>query len=235
MRADRRDPLAEPVRRGAHRSEPAEKSGLASVGYFLGSTVPRRVQPPRLLNVLLVSGVTLALALFGYSTTQIYLRFSEPPTAQDSGPVTPGTSDRLAPSGGSASPESDPHASGSGGGSTPNAAVVSVVSYEAVESSATEFTGEVTVTNTGATVLDDWELALEFADAKVTSAWDVEWRATENGIVAREPEWSKGLGPGESVTVNFTADGRAQNPVSCSLNGHTCDLGPAPDDRPSGS
>ncbi|QBI55696.1 cellulose binding domain-containing protein [Streptomonospora litoralis] len=220
MRSDRRDPLAQP-RRGAHRSEPADKTRLAAVGYFLGSTVPKKVQPPRLLNVLLVSGVTLALTLFGYSTTQIYLRFSEPPAAQESGPAESGGGLRPAPTG-SAGPE---HSAGEGsGGSASSASVMSVVSYQAVESSDTGFTGEVTVTNTGSAVLDDWELALEFADAEVTSAWDVQWRATENGMVAREPEWSGGLAPGDSVTVSFTADGRTQNPVSCSLNGHACEL-----------
>src|SRR5690625_1411951 len=226
MRSDRRAPLTERSRRGAHRSEPDDKGGLAAVGYFLGSTVPKRVQPPRLLNVLLISGVTLGLTLFGYSTTQIYLRFSEPPTAQDSGPASPGSSADPTPSGGSVAP---PEAStgASGGPSGSGADAVSVVSYEAVESSGTQFTGEVTVTNTGSRVLDDWKLSLEFADAEVTSAWDVQWQATDNGIVAREPEWSGGLGPGESVTVSFIADGRAQNPVSCELNGRTCDLGPA--------
>ncbi|GAA1761688.1 MULTISPECIES: cellulose binding domain-containing protein [Streptomonospora] len=218
MRADRRDPLAERPQRGAHRSEPAEKGRVAAVGYFLGSTVPRRVQPPRLLNVLLISGVTLALTLFGYSTTQIYLRFSEPPTAQESNPSAPGTSEPLAPGGATAAPGPEATA-----GTGSRAEMVSVVSYEAVESSATGFTGEVTVTNTGSAVLDDWELALEFADAEVTSVSDAEWRSTENGIVASEPADAAGLRPGESVTVSFTAEGRAQNPVSCSINASPCD------------
>ncbi|MUL42197.1 hypothetical protein FZ103_13575 [Streptomonospora sp. PA3] len=219
MRSGRRDPLAERPHRGAHRSEPAEKGRLAAVGYFLGSTVPKRVQPPRLLNVLLISGVTIALTLFGYSTTQIYLRFSEPPAAQGGG-TAPGASEQLAPSGGSAPPAPEEDSSG---GDAPRADMVSVVSYQAVESSATQFTGEVTVTNTGSAVLEDWQLVLEFADAEVTSVEDAQWRATENGIIASEPERSGGLGPGESVTLGFTADGRAQNPVACSLNGHPCD------------
>ncbi|MFD0774890.1 cellulose binding domain-containing protein [Streptomonospora algeriensis] len=196
-----------------HRSEPADKSPMAAVGYFLGSTVPKRVQPPRLLNVLLISGVTLALTLFGYSTTQIYLRFSEPPIAQEAGPTAPDTSERVAPSGGPAPEE--------GGEST--AEMVSVVSYEAVESSSTGFTGEVTVTNTGSAVLEDWELALEFADAEVTSVREADWRATENGVVASEPAGADGLEPGDSVVLHFTAEGRAQNPVACSLNGSPCD------------
>lgn len=216
MRAGRDDPLERP-QRGLHRSEPVDKSRLAALGYFLGSTVPKRVQPPRVLNVLLISGVTLALTLFGYSTTQIYLRFSEPPTAQEAGPTAPDTSERLAPSSGPATEESG----------KASAEMVSVVSYEAVASSGSGFTGEVTVTNTGSALLKDWELALEFADARVTSVADAEWRATENGVVAGEPAGADGLEPGDSVTLSFTAEGRAQNPVACSLNGSPCDWGAA--------
>ncbi|GAA4915870.1 cellulose binding domain-containing protein [Streptomonospora salina] len=212
MRSARRDPLDRP-QRGLHRSEPADKTRLAAVGYFLGSTVPRHVQPPRLLNVALISGVTLALTLFGYSTTQIYLRFSEPPAAQQAGPTSPDTSERLDPSAEPGTRESEEDA----------AEMVSVVSYEAVEASGTGFTGEVTVTNTGSAALEDWELALEFAEARVTSVADAEWRATENGVVASEPAGAGGLAPGDSVTLNFRAEGRAQNPVSCSLNGNPCD------------
>lgn len=50
-------------RRGAHRSEPVGDGTLAAVTHLLGTTVPKRVQPPRLLNVLLFSGVTLSLIL----------------------------------------------------------------------------------------------------------------------------------------------------------------------------
>ncbi|MBV2362591.1 cellulose binding domain-containing protein [Streptomonospora nanhaiensis] len=227
MRAGRRDPLAERPRRGgsrtresrgAHRAEPANPGGLAAVGYFLGSTVPKRVQPPRLINVLLVSGVTLALTLFGYSTTQIYLRFSDPP---DSGSPAPGAGERVPPT---AEADAAQPGTGPGGSADSASSTVSVVSYETVESSATGFTGAVTVTNTGTAVLADWELALEFADATVTSVRDVDWRATEHGVVARAPDSSDGLGPGESVTLSFTAAGTAQAPVTCALNGRPCDL-----------
>ncbi|GAA3745349.1 cellulose binding domain-containing protein [Salinactinospora qingdaonensis] len=72
---------AEGGQRGAHRAEPQGSGPLATVGHVLGSTVPKRVQPPRLLRVLLISGMTIGLCLFGYSTTQIYLRFTEPPAS----------------------------------------------------------------------------------------------------------------------------------------------------------
>ncbi len=197
---------------------------------MLESTVPKRVQPPRLLTVLLVSGVTLALTLFGYSTTQIYLRFSEPPMDQGSAPGS-GTSDRIDPteSAGTGTSAPGPGASAGPGddtkdGSGTDAPIISTVSYQTVESSGTAFTGEVTVTNTSDSVLDGWELALGFADAEVTSAWNVDWEPTQDGIIARQPAGAAGLAPGETVTVGFTAEGTAQSPTSCLLNGRSCDL-----------
>ncbi|MFC4560293.1 cellulose binding domain-containing protein [Nocardiopsis mangrovi] len=186
------------------------------MGHVLESTVPKRVQPPRFLTVMVVSGVTLALTLFGYSTTQIYLRFSEPPDAQGA----------LPDAGATAAPDTAPGVGGpdtappDSGGSTS----VSAVSYQTVETSSDSFTGQVTVTNTGGSALDGWELSLGFSDATVTDAWDVEWERTGSGIVARQPDWADPLEPGDSVTVSFTAEGEAQRPDSCSLNDAPCDL-----------
>ncbi|WP_067966959.1 cellulose binding domain-containing protein [Nocardiopsis trehalosi] len=213
LTADARARRARGDRRGAHRAEPADSGPLATVGHVLESTVPKRVQPPRFLTVLLVSGTTLALTLFGYSTTQIYLRFSDP---GDGPSGSPGASGPLDPGAGGASPS----APAAGGGDTS----VSAVSYRTVESSSGTFTGRVTVTNTGADVLEDWELDLGFADARVTSADSVEWEPTDSGVVARPPAGSGGLAPGASVTVDFTAEGPAQSPITCSLNGAPCDL-----------
>ncbi|MFC3999582.1 cellulose binding domain-containing protein [Nocardiopsis sediminis] len=187
------------------------------MGHVLESTVPKRVQPPRFLTVMVVSGITLALTLFGYSTTQIYLRFSEPPDAEGALPGAGATPAPTADPGGAA--PADP------GGSAPDGSTsVSTVSYQTVETSSGSFTGQVTVTNTGGSSLDDWELALGFADATVTDAWDVDWERTRTGIVARQPDWADPVGPGDSVTVSFTAEGEAQSPDSCALNGAPCDL-----------
>ncbi|CAM4128080.1 hypothetical protein GCM10009799_28840 [Nocardiopsis rhodophaea] len=216
-------------RRGAHRSEPENTSALASVGHVLESTVPKRVEPPRLLTVLLISGVTLALTLFGYSTTQIYLRFSDPPAGHESAPDT-GKSERLD------QPDARPSASTTpeGGGEPRSAAEnapagtgdpePSTVTYRLVETTDTTFTGELTITNTGNAPLPGWELAIGFSDVTVTSAWDADWETTPTGLIARPSDGRGGLAPGESVTVRFIAEGPAQSPTSCSLNGHFCDL-----------
>src|SRR5699024_4113397 len=82
------------TRRGVHRSEPEDAGTLRRLGGLLESTVPKRVEPPRLLNVLVISGVILGLLLFGYSTTQIYLQFGNTPE----GPQAPGAQEDMAPS-----------------------------------------------------------------------------------------------------------------------------------------
>jgi len=234
-------------RRGAHRSEPENSGALATVGHVLESTVPKRVRPPRLLSVLVISGVMIALVLFGYSTTQIYLRFSEPPVDNgadtapggvlDSEPSPEageepdaGTSQTRAEEPGEEPGDDEDGADGSDRppdaspeqGGADAAGASGAVSYSTVESSDSNFTGQVTVTNTGDGSMDGWELVLGFSDATVTSAWDVDWEATSDGVIARQPSWSGGIAPGESVTVHFTAEGRAQEPASCTLNGAPC-------------
>lgn len=215
------------ARRGAHRSEPEQSGPLRTVGMVLGSTVPKKVRPPRLLSVLLVSGVTLGLVLFGYSTTQIYLRFSEPPvehgTAPSGGPAAGGPS-AAAPGDGTGGGEARAEEEQGPGGTQGAVGATTAMSYTTVEASSSDFTGRVTLTNTGAETLNGWELVLGFDGATVTSAWDVEWEATGDGVVARAPDRGDGLAPGESVDVNFTAEGTAQAPSSCVFNGESCSL-----------
>ncbi|MDT0327822.1 cellulose binding domain-containing protein [Nocardiopsis lambiniae] len=203
------------IRRGAHRSEPENVGALRRFGGLIESTVPKRVEPPRLLNVLVVSGVILGLLLFGYSTTQIYLQFGGTP-----GGTTQGPQDGAGPSGDiSPSPETASQAPQTQAGAEPT-----TVAYRIVESTDAGFTGHVTVTNTSRSRLDAWELALAFEDAEVTDVRDADWETIEDGILARQPGGGDGLEPGESATLTFQALGVPQSPVRCSLNGHICRL-----------
>lgn len=205
------------TRRGAHRNEPADTGALRRLGGFIESTVPKRVEPPRLLNVLVVSGVILGLLLFGYSTTQIYLQFGGTPggTAQN-----PGTQDGVGPSGG-VTPEPD---AGTPAPQTQAGTEPTTVSYRVVESGEAGFSAQVTVTNTSRNRLDAWELALAFEDAEVTHVEGADWEAIDDGILARQPGSADGLEPGESASLTFQALGAAQSPTRCSLNGHICSL-----------
>ncbi|MFD6098334.1 cellulose binding domain-containing protein [Nocardiopsis flavescens] len=205
------------IRRGAHRNEPEDTGALRRLGGLIGSTVPKRVEPPRLLNVLVVSGVILGLLLFGYSTTQIYLQFGGGPGG---GAQNPGTQDGAGPSG-DITPEPE---AGSPEPRTQAGTEPTTVSYRIVESVEAGFTGEVTVTNTSRARLDAWELALAFEDAEVTHVEDADWEAIDDGILARQPGGADGLAPGESASLTFQALGAPQSPVRCSLNGHICRL-----------
>lgn len=210
------------ARRGAHRSEPEDAGALRRFGGLIESTVPKRVEPPRLLNVLVVSGVILGLLLFGYSTTQIYLQFGGPPGTSEE----PGAQDGAQPTH-DASPEPGDSSSGQEGARGPQTQAGSeptTVVYQVMETTSAGFSGQVTVTNTSRSRLEGWELALAFDSAEVTSVNGADWGEIEDGILARQPAQDDGLEPGDSVVLTFEATGVPQSPVRCSLNGHICQL-----------
>ncbi|WP_150237541.1 cellulose binding domain-containing protein [Nocardiopsis quinghaiensis] len=212
-------------RRGAHRSEPRDAGTLRRLGGLIESTVPKRVEPPRLLNVLVVSGVILGLLLFGYSTTQIYLQFGSTPGATE----VPGTQNGSQPtheasSGVGAEDGSASDGNGARGPQTQAGSEPTTVVYRITEYTSAGFSGHVTVTNTSRTSLDTWELALAFDSAEVTSVNGADWEEIEDGILARQPGGQDGLEPGASIALTFEAVGVPQNPIRCSLNGHVCQL-----------
>ncbi|GAA1453636.1 cellulose binding domain-containing protein [Nocardiopsis tropica] len=210
------------TRRGAHRSEPTDVGVLRRLGGLIESTVPKRVEPPRLLNVLVVSGVILGLILFGYSTTQIYLQFGGAPGSSR----TPGTQDGAQPTH-DASPGTEGDESAADRPRVPQnqaGTEPTTVAYQVLGTTSVGFTGHVTVTNTSRTRLDAWELALAFDSAEITDVTDADWEPIDDGILARQPGNRDGLDPGASATLTFEALGVPQSPVRCSLNGHVCEL-----------
>lgn len=208
-------------RRGAHRSEPENAGPLRRFGGLIESTVPKRVEPPRLLNILIVSGVILGLILFGYSTTQIYLQFGGAPGATEA----PGTQDGAEPDEEtSADPEGESPEEDDSGPQTQAGTEPTTVVYRVLESSSMGFTGEVTVTNTSNSTLNAWELALAFESAEVTDVRDADWEPLDDGILAGRSGAEAALEPGESAELTFDAVGVAQSPIRCSLNGHVCQL-----------
>ncbi|WP_017570625.1 cellulose binding domain-containing protein [Nocardiopsis halotolerans] len=210
------------TRRGAHRSEPENAGALRRFGGLIESTVPKRVEPPRLLNVLVVSGVILGLLLFGYSTTQIYLQFGGAPGT----PQAPGVQDGAEPTQDD-TPDGDESAAGEDGSRGPQTQAGSeptTVVYRITESTSVGFSAHITVTNTSQATLTAWELALAFESAEVTHVNGADWAEIEDGVLARQPADQGDLAPGESVALTFDAVGVPQSPVRCSLNGHICEL-----------
>lgn len=208
------------TRRGAHRSEPEDAGALRRLGGLLESTVPKRVEPPRLLNVLVISGVLLGLLLFGYSTTQIYLQFGNAP----GGTEGPGAQEDMVP-GHDATPGPEREATSEGDGPQTQAGAESTtIVHEIVETHDSGFTGSITITNTSQNRLETWELALAFDNAEITDVHEADWEPIEDGALVRQPWGHAGLAPGDSVSLTFHAVGTPESPRRCSLNGHVCGL-----------
>lgn len=199
--------------RGAHRAKPTGQGTFGSLGHMLGSTVPKRVQPPRFLRVLTISGLLVGLMMFGYSTTQVYLRFTEPPVEQESfqqeGDQLPGGSDGEA---------TDSERTGS---LSPGNGIA--VAYSLSEGEGDEFIGQLVVTNASDEPLNDWEIELTLTDAFVLDASDTDWAATDDGALFTRPADEDGIAPGQSKTITFAVAGPPQTP-GCTLNGAPCGL-----------
>ena len=208
------------TRRGAHRSEPEDAGTLRRLGGLLESTVPKRVEPPRLLNVLVISGVILGLLLFGYSTTQIYLQFGNAPE----GTQVPGAQEDMAPShDATQKPERD--ATGEDDGPQTQAGTESTtVVHEIVETHEAGFTGSITVTNTSQNPLEAWELVLAFDNAEIVDVEGADWEPVEDGVLVRRPDGRTGPAPGDSMSLTFHALGNPESPMRCLLNGQDCNL-----------
>ncbi len=75
----------------------------------------------------------------------------------------------------------------------------------------TGFTGNITITNTGATAVNGWTLAFDFT-GKIDPTPNISiWDATMvshagNHYVVRNADWNADIAPGQSVTFGFNAD-----------------------------
>ncbi|GAA3727613.1 cellulose binding domain-containing protein [Salinactinospora qingdaonensis] len=104
---------------------------------------------------------------------------------------------------------------------------VCAVDYSVANEWNSGFTGSVTVTNTGDTAIQDWELAFDFtAGQQLTNGWSAQWSQSGTTVTATAPSWASGdLAPGASVTAGFNASHSGNNPVpeEFTVNGTTCD------------
>ena len=240
------------VSRGVHRAGPTGTGPLANLTSVLGSTVPKRVRPPQPLRVLTISGIVVGLVLLGYSTTLVNLRFTEPPMedtpqeapnsqlpAGDPSPDQDTVPESLPPAQGAdtVQPEASPSSPEPSGQATPepqqdeaqetnqdsaNAGEVSVT-YGMTQFSEENFGAQLVITNGGADSLSPWEIEVAFEDARLVTAWQTDWEPTESGARFHQPQWHDNLAPGESATVQFSAQGTPQTP-DCTINGRSCHL-----------
>ncbi|MDT0345755.1 cellulase family glycosylhydrolase [Streptomyces litchfieldiae] len=109
------------------------------------------------------------------------------------------------------------------GGSTPG--VGCFVGYRVVSEWGGGFQGEITIRNTGTTVVDGWTLVFAFADGQtITNMWGGV-PTQDGGTVSVTPaSYTSSILAGGSVTVGFTAGTGSENaaPTAFTLSGSAC-------------
>jgi len=87
------------------------------------------------------------------------------------------------------------------------------------------FIAQVTVTNTGASVIDGWTLSWAFTGAQaVAHGWSAGFRQDGATVTAANLSWNRQLRPGRSVTFGFLGSTALANPEPelFRLNGSAC-------------
>ncbi len=87
------------------------------------------------------------------------------------------------------------------------------------------FTGNVSVSNTGAAALNPWTLRWTFAAGQVvTQGWSAKVTQSGTAVTVTGEAWNAALAPGASVTFGFsgTSAGSNPRPTAFTLNGATC-------------
>jgi cellulase/cellobiase CelA1 len=96
--------------------------------------------------------------------------------------------------------------SGGGGSGNPPPASGCTASYSVVNSWSGGFQSQVTVTNTGTTPLNGWQLGWTFpGDAKISSFWNGSYTQSGEQVSVTPVSYNGTIAPGSSVTVGFTA------------------------------
>ncbi|GAA3578931.1 hypothetical protein GCM10022419_070470 [Nonomuraea rosea] len=91
----------------------------------------------------------------------------------------------------------------------------------------TGFTGNLTITNTGASAVNGWRLAFTLPGGQtITNGWGASYSPASGQVTAVNAAWNGGLAPGAATTVGFQAThtGNTAKPASFTLNGAACQV-----------
>jgi cellulase/cellobiase CelA1 len=87
------------------------------------------------------------------------------------------------------------------------------------------FTANVTVANTGSSVINGWKLGFTLPSGQtITSSWNADLTGSSGAITASNVSWNGSIAPGANASFGFqgTYSGSFANPPSFTLNGSTC-------------
>ena len=88
--------------------------------------------------------------------------------------------------------------------------------------------GNFTITNTGSTAINGWQLAFTFpGDTKAGAGWNAVLTQTGSSVVATNAFYNGSVAPGSSVSFGFqgTWTSNDADPVAYTLNGSPCSIG----------
>jgi hypothetical protein len=89
-------------------------------------------------------------------------------------------------------------------------------------------TANITLTNTGGSAINGWNLAFTLPSGQtITGGWNATYSPTSGRVTATNASYNASLAPGASVSIGFQATHSGNNgaPSAYALNGSTCTTG----------
>ena len=89
------------------------------------------------------------------------------------------------------------------------------------------FTANVTITNTGSTLIDGWTMTFGFpGDQRITGAWNADVSQSGTSVTARNVSYNGTIQPGGNTSFGFqgTWSSSDATPTSFAVNGHSCTI-----------
>ncbi|MFB9450289.1 glycoside hydrolase family 11 protein, partial [Dactylosporangium vinaceum] len=89
----------------------------------------------------------------------------------------------------------------------------------------TGLTDNITITNTGSTAINGWQLKFNLASGQsITSGWNATYSPSTGAVTATNASYNGSLPPGGSTTIGFQANHSGNNaaPTGFTLNGAAC-------------
>lgn len=84
------------------------------------------------------------------------------------------------------------------------------------------FFGHLTIENEGTAAVNGWQLVITLPGDNVDWVWNAQWQLNGDSLVLSPASGGDVIEPGQSVSVNFSAQGDTTSPTSCTFNGAAC-------------